>query len=233
MTRFIAVVSGKGGVGKTTIAINLGVCLSNMGKDAVVLDGNLTAPNVGIYLGFPNPPASFHEVIKGNEPVENATYMHSSGLKVIPGSIRFDVLDDINLSRIEKSFNKLKGYSETVIIDTGAGLTSENKAVMNMADEVLVVTTPEFAAVTEALRTIKNAEKQNKLVLGVVLNKVQSIGNEISIDSVKTMLGFPIIGMVPRSEIIKKAQIIKHPVVYSEPQSEIALEFSRIAERLK
>jgi len=233
MTRFIAVVSGKGGVGKTTVAINLGVSLSNLGRDVVVLDGNLTTPHIGVYLGYPNPPINFHEVIKGKKSIEEATYLHSSGLKVIPGSIRYDILDDISLNKVKKVFKGLEGYSETLLIDTGAGLTSENQAIIEMVDEVLIVTTPEFASVTDALKTIKIAEKQNKTVLGVVLNKIHSMKNEVSVDNINTILGLPIIGMIPRSDIVKQAQIEKYPAVYSNPRSEIAIEFNKIAERLK
>ncbi|MEE9525295.1 MAG: cell division ATPase MinD [Candidatus Woesearchaeota archaeon] len=232
MTRFIAIVSGKGGVGKTTTAINLGAALANLGNDSLVLDGNLTTPHIGLYLGFANPPITLHEVIKGNSNLQEATYLHASGMKVIPGSIRYDILDDLNLSRIKGVFKKLKGYGESILIDTGAGFTAENQAVMNVADEILVVTNPEFAAVTDALKVIKHAEKQNKLVLGVVLNKVGEF-DEMSVENIEAMLNVPIIGMVPKSDAVKKSQIAKHPVVYSDPDSDAAVEFKKIAERLK
>ncbi|MBR9691243.1 P-loop NTPase [Candidatus Woesearchaeota archaeon] len=233
MTRFIAIVSGKGGVGKTTTAINLATALVNAGNDSIVLDGNLTTPNIGLYLGFPNPPVSLHEVIDGKHPVTNATYLHASGLRVIPGSLSLDALKNLDLNKIKKTFNKLKGYSESIIIDTGAGLTKENQAIMNMADEIIVVTNPEVAAVTDTLKTIKKAEEQNKTILGVVLNKLHPTRNEMSVENVGTMLSLPIIGMIPRSDAVKQAQTIKHPVVYSYPDSEAAIEFKKLAEKLK
>ncbi len=233
MTRFIAIVSGKGGVGKTTTAINLGTALVASGKDVVVLDGNLTAPNVGLYLGVTNPPHTVHEVLDGTTKVEEATYLHASGLKVIPGSIRLDALEKLDLNKLKKMHNKLKGFSESVLIDTGAGLTKETLAVMNLADEVLVVTNPELAAVTDALRTIKKAEENNKVVLGVVLNRVKPEGNELSRENVETMLGKPVIISIPESVSIKRAQEMKHPVVYTDPNSIASLEFKRLAEKLK
>ncbi len=232
MTRFIGIVSGKGGVGKTTTAINLGTALTKVGNDAVVLDGNLTVPNVGLYLGVSNPRATIHEILEGKSLVEDATYLHSSGLKFIPGNIMLNALEKLDLNQIRKAHNKLKGISESVIIDTGAGLTKESLAVMSMAEEIIVVTNPELAAVTDALKTIKKAEEKNITVLGVVLNRVKE-ENEMSLENVETMLGVPIIATIPESEAIKRAQAQRHPVVFSDPGSMASLEFKKLAERLK
>jgi septum site-determining protein MinD len=233
MTRFIGIVSGKGGVGKTTTAINLGTALSNLGKDAVVLDGNLTAPNIGIYLGANNPPVTFHEILDGTAQIGDSVYLHASGLRFIPGSIRLNALEKLDLNQLRKAFNKLKGISEIILIDTGSGLTKETLSVMNFADEVLVVTNPEAAAVAEALKTIKKAEEQGILVLGAVLNRTREEGNEISIENVESLLGKPILASIPESESIKKAQAMKHPIVYLNPDLKESLEFRMLAEKLK
>jgi len=232
MTKFIAVVSGKGGVGKTTTAINLSTALVEIGKDTIVLDANLTGPNVGLYLGVSNPPVTIHDVLEGKNSVKEATYLHASGLKVIPGSISVDALDKLDLNRIKKTHNKLKGTAESIIIDSGAGLTKETLSIMSIADEILVVTNPELAAVTEALKTIRIAEKKGIPVLGVVLNRIKE-ENELSKENVETILDIPIIAEIPESEDVKKAQAMRHPVVYAEPNSIASLEFKRLAEKLK
>jgi Mrp family chromosome partitioning ATPase len=70
MARFITVLSGKGGVGKTTSAINLGLALSKLGADVIILDGNLSSPNLSVHLGNTFFPTTIHDVMHGNEPIQ-------------------------------------------------------------------------------------------------------------------------------------------------------------------
>jgi len=232
MTKFIAIVSGKGGVGKTTIAINLGNSLSNMGKETLVLDGNLTTPNIGIYLGFTNSPASVHSVMEGTHAIRDAIYVHASGTKFMPGNINIDALQKIDLNKIKHLHKKLKGVFESVIMDTGSGITPETTSIMNIADEILIVTNPELAAVTDALRTIKKSEQQGKTILGVVVNKVAD-KNEMSVENIASVLGVPVIATIPESIDVSQSRIMKHPVVYLNPASDVAAEFNKLAEKLK
>ena len=87
MTKIIVITSGKGGVGKTTTAINLGAAMNYFGKDVLVIDGNLTTPNVGIHLGSPEVPINLNHILSGKADVFEGVYEHESGLKIIPSSL--------------------------------------------------------------------------------------------------------------------------------------------------
>jgi septum site-determining protein MinD len=87
MSRLIAVISGKGGVGKTTTAINLGTALNKFGKDVIIVDANLTTPNVGLHLGAPIVPVNLNHVLLGKAKVADAVYEHESGTKIVPSSL--------------------------------------------------------------------------------------------------------------------------------------------------
>jgi septum site-determining protein MinD len=231
MTRFIAVTSGKGGVGKTTTSINLGVALKNLGKDCIVLDGNLTTPDIALHLGVPKLPVTLNDVLEGKKTIVEATYLHASGLKIIPADISFNALKKINLKKLKSTFNELKGTSEIVVIDCGAGLSKDVLSVMRFADEVLIVTNPELTAVTNALKTIKAAEENNVTVLGVVLNKV-GVNDEMSIKNVEALVDKPVIAVIPETDDAKKALKARHPLVYCYPRSNAAKAFEKLSSGL-
>ena len=87
MTKFIGIASGKGGVGKTTIAINTAISILNFERGITLLDANLSTPHVSIHLGAPLSPITVHDVLKGRNSITEATYIHPSGLRIIPASI--------------------------------------------------------------------------------------------------------------------------------------------------
>src|SRR3989338_3943834 len=105
MARFITIIAGKGGVGKSTTSINLASSLNMMGKTTTIVDANLTTPNVGIYLGVPVVPKTIHDVLAGKIPIDDATYIHKSGTKIIPGSLSLESLSSIKPSQLK---HKLK-----------------------------------------------------------------------------------------------------------------------------
>ena len=117
MTKIFTIVSGKGGVGKTTTSINLSIALSSYGKNIALIDANLTTPNVGLYLGVPAVPTSLHHVLQGKKKLMDAIYSHKSGIKIVPGDISFSSLNDIDLEMLEDSLLDLEGLVDFVLVD--------------------------------------------------------------------------------------------------------------------
>jgi len=234
MSKLIVITSGKGGVGKTTTAVNIGAAMRYFNEDVLVIDGNLTTPNIGLHLGAPEVPINLnHVLLKKAEPIE-AVYEHESGLKIIPSSLSIKELKNLenNTKNLKNFKNDFKKLSENVIVDCAAGLGIEANSAMSLADEVIIVTNPEMPAITDALKTIKFAEQMKKPVRGVIVTRVKKNKTEMTPETVKEMLEVPILGMVPEDVCIQDSLSKKDAVINTHPKSKSARAYKEIAAKL-
>jgi len=229
--RSIAIISGKGGVGKTTTAINLAFSLTKIGKKVTLLDANLTTPDVGLYLGAPCIPIALQDVLKGKSSLEDATYTHHSGTKIVPSSISLKDNQWINLGRLNGVVDRLKKTNDIVIIDSPAGLGQETISAMKIADECLIVTNAELPSITAALKSINIAKGMGKKIAGVVLTK--STGRkELPSEEIISLLEYPILAVIPEDYSVKEAVLLKEAVVETHPKSYAARSYAFLAEKI-
>ncbi len=232
MTRLICVASGKGGVGKTTVASNLGAALNEFGVSTLLVDGNLTTPHLGFHLGVPLYPKTLHDVLRGDATIDEAIYVHPSGLKVIPGGISISDLKSTKPDKLAEIFLELLGTHDFVILDGAAGLGREPLSGLEATDEVLVVTNPDLPSVTDALKVIKLSEEFGSHILGVVLNRVTGKLHELTVDDVESLLGYPVISTIPEEPKIHESIASKTPLVMLAPETKAAIEMKVLAAKL-
>jgi len=228
----ITVTSGKGGVGKTTTTINLGAALNFFNKEVIVVDANLTTPNVGLHLGAPIVPVNLNHVMQGKAKVGDAIYEHDSGTKVIPSSLSVKELRKINHDKLKDVAKKLRNMADYILLDSAAGLGDEAVGSMEAADELIIVTNPEITAVTDALKTVRLANELGKKVRGVIVTRVSGNTHEMSISNVKEMLDLPILGVVPEDKKILASLRHKDAVIHMFPYTKSALAYKRIAAKI-
>ncbi|MFB6204125.1 MAG: cell division ATPase MinD [Candidatus Nanohaloarchaea archaeon] len=232
MTRLICVSSGKGGVGKTTVTANLGAALTQFGADTVVLDANLTNPNLGFHIGIPLYPKTLHDVLKGEAHITEAMYIHDSGLRVVPAGLSVEDLKDTSPENLSDVLLDAVGEPDFVLVDSAAGLGKESVNAIEASDEVLVVTNPNLPAVTDALKTVNIAEDAGTDVAGVVLNMVKGHDAELDTDEVESMIGHPVLMEVPHHEKVEEALSVKKPVVHHAPDHHVSERFKAVAGEL-
>ena len=202
------------------------------GKDVLVIDGNLSTPNIGIHLNSPEVPINLNHVLGGKAEAFEAVYEHESGIKILPSSLSIKELKKTKPEKMKDFKNDFKKISEHVIIDCAAGLGHEASCIIEMADELLIVTNPEMPAVTDALKTVKLAEQLKKPIRGIIVTRVRKDKIELDPEVVREMLEIPILGMVPEDECVRRSINIKSPIVHAYPRSKASRAYKEIAAKI-
>lgn len=232
MSKIIVIVSGKGGVGKTTTAINLGTAIKKIGGDVLVVDGNLSTPNIGIHLNSPEVPINLNHVLENKADLIEAVYEHESGLKIIPASLSLKELRKIRMDRLKELKKDFASLADYIIIDSAAGLGEEALTTIQLADEIIIITNPEMPAITDALKTIKASERYKKPVMGVIVTRVKKNNIEMSPNVVREMLEIPVLGMIPEDINIAKSLNVRNAATHIYPKSKSSRAYKEIASRI-
>lgn len=160
----IAITSGKGGVGKSNIAVNLAVTFATAGKEVVLLDADLGLANADVLCNM-DLPFNLSHVIARKKEVRDVLYKAPGGFRLIGGAsglARMADLTEFDRQRLVNSLVELEKNADIILIDTGAGISPNVLSFTRAADDVLVVTTPEPTAITDAYAMVKVISKDNQ-----------------------------------------------------------------------
>lgn len=240
--RTIAITSGKGGVGKTAFAINLGVTLVELGNRVCIVDGDLGTANVDVLLNM-TPRYNLSHVIAGEKNIYDVLVQGPRGVVVLPGGSglqELTALDDRQFGKLLGQFHQLERYADIMLLDTGSGLGRSVTNFVQAADETILLTTPEPHAITDAYALIKVASRNNAdLKLQLVVNRVQhaaeaeEIARKMLFASkrfLETDMRF--LGHIVDDPSVSRAIRSQQDLLSSQPKSRAADCIRRIAERL-
>ncbi len=226
MTRIIGIVSGKGGVGKTTLVANLGVALSNFEKKVAIVDCNITTSHLGFYFDFLYYPKTLNQVLRGEIALEEATYYHNSGVKIIPAALSVEELMGVDINKIKDlDF----GDTEIVLLDSAPGLGREAMGVLNACNELIFVATPFMNSISDVIKCNKVAKYLNLKPLGIVLNMYRKDLNELDESDVEELTELKVLAKIPFDLNVQKSLIYRMPVVIFDPYSPASIEIERLA----
>lgn len=228
----IGILSGKGGVAKTTTAINLAYALSYFKNDVTLVDANFFTPNVGVFLGVSKTPVCLQDVLRQKRNITQAVYMHSSGVKIVPSSLSNIELTPAQIDRLHSVLYGLDGLTEYIILDSPAGLGREALSTIKASDSALIVVNPNLASVTDALKTIKIAESLGKKILGVIVTRAHNDNAELKLHNIETMLDYNVLGVIPEDSKVRLALLNKQIITKQHPKSRVAIQYKKIASKI-
>jgi len=232
LTRVIGIVSGKGGVGKTTFSVNLGIALSRFRKKVLIVDCNITTPHVAYYLGVENYSVNLSDVFRDEVEIKFAPSSHD-GVMFIPAS---EELKDMNiefdkLSNYIKKISK-KGNFDFIILDSAPGLGDEAVSVLRAAEEILLVTTPTIPNLTDMVRCVEYLSGMEHKSIKIVFNMVRKSKSEMKIKDLEKSFEVPILGVVPLSKDIMDSTALGIPIFDYKPKSKVCHAFMQVAANL-
>jgi len=226
MSHIIGVVSGKGGVGKTTVVVNLSAALMEFNKNVIAVDADIKMSGLGLQLGMYYFPATLNDVLKGSGNLFEALYIHSSGLRIIPASL---CVEDVSMSRLKKILEDPLLENNIILVDAPPGLEKNSLAVLKACKKILVVTEPEFPAVSDILKIISLARKFKIKPIGIIVNKYRNDPEQLTIKEIESVCNVPVIGVIPEDKNVKKSIFRREPVVLSNPYSPSSIAFKKLA----
>jgi flagellar biosynthesis protein FlhG len=239
----IAVTSGKGGVGKSNIAVNLAIRFAAAGKDVVLLDADLGLANADVLCNIDLPYNLWH-VITRNKDLTDVLVRAPGGFRLIGGAsglARMADLSSADRQRLVMALGELEQQVDVILIDTGAGISPNVLSFTRAADHVLVVTTPEPTAITDAYAVIKVISREpGQRRISLLVNQARSAGEaEAVYDRIakvaRQFLGVSVLaaGHVVLDEQVAAAVRRRIPFVIGAPRCPAAACVSQLAVRLE
>ncbi len=234
MTRVIGIISGKGGVGKTTLVANLGsVIAQKFKKEVIVIDCNVSTSHLGLYLGMYYTPVTLNQVLTGDADIDDAIYhYHISGLRVIPASLSFSDMKGVDIAKLKGAIKKLFGKADVILLDAAPGLGREAMATVKASEEVIFVNTPFVPSTMDIIKCHQVANETGIKSLGVVLNMVGKDKYELTKKEVEELIELPVISSIPLDKNVLRSLALKMPVVLFSPNSPSSREFVRLAAQI-
>lgn len=240
--RVITITSGKGGVGKTNITINLALALSKMGLKVVILDADFGLANIDVLFGI-IPKYTLLDLIHDEKTIFEVLTDGPDNIKFLSGGSGVEELVRLDRKKLRKfvsSIGMLDKLFDVILIDTGAGLSQNVMSFIMAADEVLLITTPEPTSITDAYALVKMVSRRDrKKRINVLVNKAESskeaaeIANKLCMVSEKFLsLKLLKIGYILYDENVTKSVKMQKPFSLYNPKCQAARNIAEIADKL-
>jgi septum site-determining protein MinD len=227
--RTIAICSGKGGVGKTTVAVNLAILLSQMGKKVILVDADVAMANIGIVLGIERAPISLHNVLSGENAIADAVYEGPAKLKYVPSGLSLDGIKKLDFSKFQSAMATLEKGADFLMIDCPPGLDENNQQAIKSSKELLIVATPDPASLADALKMGQFANRFGIKITGVVVNRLRGSKDEVKPAEIEKLMAAPVLAVIPEDPEVRRSTEKQGPLMLSNQGTPAGVGFKALA----
>lgn len=230
MTRVLGIVSGKGGVGKTTVAVNLALALRNFRKRVILIDCNLSTPHLAYFLGSPDYKFTLNDVLTGRVDIHSALN-YCDGIKYIPASLNLEDLIGVEFTSFKQCIEQLKMENvDFIILDSAPGLGRETLMVLDVSSEIIFVTTPFTPMVNDIIRCLEVVkELRGSKTFEIVLNMVNGKKYELDSKIIEKITSVPVIAKIPFDKNVIYSLVARSPLMSYRPNSPASVMFMQLA----
>ncbi len=232
MARIITFASSKGGTGKTLIVANLGVAMAQLGHEVVILDADITMADLGLMLGMEGKKTTLHEVLAGKARLSKAISEGPKGVKVVPSGVSLNGIPKVRLERLKKVVMELAKKSKFLLIDAPSGLDRDAITALKLAQEAVLVTTPDIVSLSNALKTKIIVERLGVKPIGMVITRTTDKRIDLPEYEICSTLELPVLATIPEDPEVRRSTAFGEPVVTHNPRSPAAREFKKLASTL-
>jgi MinD-like ATPase involved in chromosome partitioning or flagellar assembly len=229
MAKVYTISSGKGGVGKTFFSINLSRALSLLNFKTLLIDFNLSTPNVSINLGLGNENNNIHKFLRGEIDIKDCIKEYKENFYIIPGSLDIKDLIYISTEKLHNGIMKIYDYFDYIIIDSAAGIGKEAVEALKASEEAIVITNVEKSSLIDAYRVTKVLDSLDIKTFGIVLNKVRRRVNYVRIER---FFKKQIIGIIHYDENVQISMDSGIPLIDYDINSIASKDIIEIAEKM-
>jgi MinD-like ATPase involved in chromosome partitioning or flagellar assembly len=227
MSKILAFVSIKGGVGKTTLAMETAAALANkFDKRVLLVDANFSAPNVGMYLDLTKD-VTLHDALSGTM-LHNAIY-EAHGFDVVPASMDYD--DHVDVFKLKKVLEKFRDRYDFIILDSSPN-HDELKPVIAAADRVFLVSSADHVTLDTTMKAARLARSQKTPIEGILVNKIRSPKHEHDLHTVESISDVPVLARVRDHKRMAESVFERKPMGVLDDSNPVAREIHRFASAL-
>ncbi len=228
--RVFAVASGKGGVGKTTTAVNLAAAMAEADRSVVLVDYDLGMANVGAVLDIGPGEATLHDVLAGEADALDAVVEAPGEFDVMVGGTNIEDFGRADPSGLREVAEDLREEYDVTIVDTGGGLSHDTTVPLGLADDVLLVSTPQGAALENTAKTLALAERVGGDVTGLVLTRVG--GGDADVEAAVEAVDAPLLGTIPEDSAVADSETAGEPLLVDAPENPAAQSYRELGYEL-